>query len=99
MKVQVEIMAGLSERLTPGQQGRFVLEAKVEEGRVLRDLLNKLATEHAGFGQAVFDNQSQSLYNNVQVVINGRLLIPLKNLNLELRDGDRILFLPAYAGG
>jgi len=71
MKVRVEIMAGLSERLTPGQQGR----------------------------QAVFDSQSQTLYNNIQVVINGRLLIPLKNLNVELRDGDRILFLPAYAGG
>jgi molybdopterin converting factor small subunit len=65
----------------------------------LRELLNTLATEHESFGQAVFDSQSQALYNNIQVVINGRLLIPLKNLNVELRDGDRILFLPAYAGG
>ena len=99
MKVRVEIMAGLSERLTPGQQGRFVLEEKVKEGQVLGDLLNKLATEHETFGQVVFDSQSQRLHDNIRVAINGRLLIPLKNLNVELRDGDRIVFVPAYAGG
>ena len=98
-KVQIQILPGLSSQFTPEQRGRLVFEERMEENSTLKDLLNELAAAFEACGEVLFDLQAQQIYPNVRVVINGRLLIPLEEMDLRLRDGDRIVFLPAYAGG
>jgi len=96
--VEVEIGSWLRERFDGGR-GRLVLEEEIGEGWVLMDLLDQLAAEFEAFAEVVFDRRRQRLHSHIRVVINGHLLRSLRELDIELKDGDRIAFFPAYAGG
>lgn len=99
MRVQVEIFPWLSKRIAPGQEGPLVLEQQVEQGQILRDLLNELATRYDSFGQVVFDGENQQLQDHVVLLINGRLVRSPTELGAKLRDDDRVTIVPVYAGG
>ena len=98
-KVRLEVMAWLSGSMgSPGSE-RLVLEEPVGEGDTVRDLLNRLAARHQVFREFVFDVNTQELTSLVSVVYNGRLLELVQGVRTPLKDGDNLLFLPAFSGG
>lgn len=99
VKVSLEIMAGLATYFGAQHPGRLVVTEDVEEGETVREMLNRLAARHEKFSQVIFDPKSQRLTDSVSLVFNGRLIELLNGLDTPMKDGDAILFLPAYAGG
>ena len=77
----------------------LVTEVEVEAEITVRQLFNKLATEHQDFAKYVFDRDQQDLTGRVAVLFNDRVLELVQGLDTEIEDGDTIVLVPAYAGG
>jgi molybdopterin converting factor small subunit len=98
-KVHLEIWPWLSRHEEPAGFRRLILEEDVREGEPLRDFLNRMGEGHRVFREVIFDPQSQQLSRQVTVIYNERLLELAEGLDTLLHDGDRLSFLPAFAGG
>lgn len=79
--------------------GRLVREEEVAPGATVRDLFDRLASQHQGFAELVFDQNSQELSGLVSAVLNDRLLDLQGGLDVTFADGDTIIVLPAFSGG
>ena len=62
-------------------------------------ILARLAREYQGFGAIALDPRTLEPTGQVSIILNGRLLELAGGMQAEVRDGDTITFLPAYAGG
>ena len=99
-KVHLEILSWLTETLDiEGTSGAVSLEQEIEEGKTVRDLLNRLATRYQRFGQVVFDVKTQKLTESVSIFFNGRNLELANGLATKLRDGDTLTFVAPIVGG
>lgn len=98
-KVHLEIWPWLSGHEEPAGFRRLILEEEVTEGETLRDFLSRIGEGHRVFREVIFDPRSQELSRQVTVIYNERLLELAEGLDTKLQDGDRLSFLPAFAGG
>ncbi|MEE9201962.1 MAG: MoaD/ThiS family protein [Dehalococcoidia bacterium] len=98
-KVRLEIWPWLSRHQETTGFGRLVLEEDVRDGETLRDFLHRMGEGHRVFREVIFDPRSQQLSRQVTVIYNERLLELAEGLDTLLHDGDRLSFLPAFAGG
>lgn len=98
-KIRLEIWPWLGHHEEHTGFHRLVLEEEVAEGETLRDFLNRMGEGHRVFREVIFDPRSQELSRQVTVIYNERLLELAEGLDTKLRDGDRLSFLPAFAGG
>ena len=76
---------------------RSVLETVVEEGTTVGKLFENLAGRHGPIGERVFRNRGFVPY--VAVIMNERIVSAGKVCARIVKDGDRIIVLPGYAGG
>ena len=97
--VRLEVMGWLSERHTPPGSGTLVLKEEIREAESVQALLNRLSRLYPVFRECIFDGKAQELAGQVTVIYNGRLLDLAEGLNTKLKDGDTLLFVPAFAGG
>ncbi len=97
--VSVEVLSWLRSRLGYPEAGRVVLSAEIDEGGTVGDLLGRLASENAGFAKYVYDAADERLLDHVVVLLNGRALELAGGLGAPLSAGDRLVLLPAFAGG
>ncbi len=81
------------------QAGPVTLDEPIEEGELLRTLLNRLAQRMSQFRERIFDPLTQSISAEVALVINDRLQSAFPALETSLQDGDQIVFFPYLAGG
>ncbi len=95
-KVRLEFW--MADRLGFDQPGPVVLEEPLEEAESLRALLTRLAGRFEYFSENLFDPQNQSLSSEVAILINNHTNLA-QGMDTQLRDGDRVLFLPILAGG
>lgn len=98
-KVHLEIWPWLSRHEEPTGFHRIILEEEVREGETVRDFLSRMAEGRRVFREVIFNPQSQELSRQVTVIYNERLLELAGGLDTSLQDGDRLSFLPAFAGG
>ena len=99
-KVHLEILSWLTEILDIEEtSGAVSLEQEIEEGKTVRDLLNRLATSYQRFGQVVFDVKAQKLTERVSIFFNGRNLELANGLATKLSDGDTLTFVSPIVGG
>ncbi len=99
-KVRLEILSGLTETLgIEGTSDVVSLEQEIEEGKTVRDLLNRLAARYQRFGQVVFDVKAQKLTERVSIFFNGRNLELVNGLATKLSDGDTLTFVAPIVGG
>jgi molybdopterin converting factor small subunit len=75
------------------------MEEAIEEGEPLRSLLRRLAGRSPRFLSSIFDAETQTLSDEVAVVINDRIDHFSRGLETPLKDGDRIMIFPYLAGG
>lgn len=100
-KVSLRIYPPLAERtgLWRGW-GSLALEAEIREGERVGPFLHRLADKYGeGFREALFDAETGQIHHHIVVLVNGRPLRSLQGLETGLKDGDEVVFLPAYAGG
>ena len=81
------------------QAGPMVLEEAIGEEESLRSLLRRLAGRTPEVFGSLFDTETQTLSDEVAVVINDRMDHLSRGLETHLKDGDRILIFPYLAGG
>ncbi len=81
------------------REGPLVLEEAIGEGESLRSMLQRLAGRSPEFFDSIFDSETQTLSDEVALVINDRMDPLSKGLEIPLKDGDRILIFPFLAGG
>ncbi len=99
-KVRLEILSWLTETLDIEETSSAVsLEQEIEEGKTVKDLLNRLANSYQHFGQVVFDIKAQKLNEGVSIFFNGRNLELENGLATKLGDGDTLTFVPTIVGG
>jgi len=96
-KVRLQFLMGDYPGWTPA--GPMVMEEAIEEGESLRSLLHRLAGRSPRFFGSLFDTETQTLSDEVAVVINDRIDPFSRGLETHLQDGDCILIFPFIAGG
>lgn len=96
-KVRLEFW--MADRLGFNYPGPVILEEPIEENESLRSLLNHLLKKYPHFSEGLFDPASQSISSEVTIIINDLLPPVSHGLDVILRPGDRIIFLPILAGG
>ncbi len=96
-KVRIQFLMGDYPGWTPA--GPQAVEEAIEEGESLRSLLRRLAGRSPEFFGSIFDRETQTLSDEVAVVVNDRMDHLSRGLETALKDGDRILIFPFLAGG
>ena len=97
--VTLEFHGALADRFLPlGVRHGSRTRITVPTSASVADLLTSLAENDPRY-RHVFDAQSQSLPEHVEVVLNDRVLELQGGLSAALHDGDVVAFLPAHAGG
>ncbi|MBI4311363.1 MAG: MoaD/ThiS family protein [Chloroflexi bacterium] len=97
--VRLEVLPWLTRTFGATGPGRLVREEEVAPGATVRDLFERLAGQHQGFAELVFDQNSRELSGLVCAILNDTLLDIQGGLDVAFADGDTILIVPAFSGG
>ena len=98
-RVRLEIVPWLTSNFGGQGLGRLMLEREVPEGQVLGRLLRDLAAEHQEFAKVTFDAALERPTRYVSLILNDRIVEWAEEWTTEVKDGDTLTLLPAYAGG
>jgi len=79
-------------------QSSLTMEESLENGTTVGDLLRRVAQENPSFRNVAFTSE-MNLQGNISIVLNGKILGQPTFLDTRLKDGDRVLLLPAIDGG
>ena len=71
----------------------------MEEGTTIRQLLDDLAGRYSPVARHVFDRKVKSVYPEIFVIYNDRVISPHVVHEQVLGDGDKITVLPVPIGG
>ena len=74
------------------------MEESLENGTTVGDLLRRVAQENPSFRNVAFTSE-MNLQGNISIVLNGKILGQPTFLDTRLKDGDRVMLLPAIDGG
>ena len=99
IKVIIEVMSWLKDDFGHKSSGSLVLEEVVSLGTSIMDLIHLMADKYPKFGKKAFDDQKQELTNYCAVILNGSFVSAPAELNMELKEGDTVTFLPLFFGG
>lgn len=73
-------------------------EIEVKNCETVRELLKRLSEIYGGkFAKEVFEGENLS--SRIIVLVNGRNIVHLENLDTKLKDEDEISLFPVVAGG
>ena len=99
VKVTVEVLSWLKDDFNHKSSGSLVLEEVVSPETSVIDLIHLMADKYPKFGKKVFDDQKQELTDYCLVILNGSIVSASAELNMELKEGDTVTFLPFFMGG
>lgn len=99
VKIQIEILLWLTDKLRSPGSGCLVLKEKIEEGTTISNLLKELAAKEQALGKVLFDPKTSQLTGFVTIILNGLFLRLPKGLDTSIKDGDTITLLPVIDGG
>ncbi len=99
--ITLEFHGALADRFLPlgsrhGSRTRVLV--RLASATSVATVLNNLVTDDPRYAH-VFDSQTQSLPEHVELVLNDRVLDLQGGLNARVARGDLLAFLPAHAGG
>jgi len=96
--VHLEIVPWLTKSLGIDGAGHAKVDETMPDGASVLDLLQRLAQRFPDFGRIAFIANGR-LSRQVYIVINDRVLDLAGGMEAELKEGDRLLLLPAFSGG
>ena len=93
--VKLKVTRWMCQNLNIALPGSGEMCVSVSEGESILGMLRRLAVEKGGFWKTIFEEIGASII----VVLNGSLVNPHDRVEVVLRDGDELLFLPMFDGG
>ena len=99
MRIQIEAIAWLARALGHRGAGRLTFERTLPPDADLAHLLAGLAHEHPEFADYALAADGSLSCPHLCVTLNGEVVAVPRELGRELRDGDVVVILPAFAGG
>ena len=102
IRVKVEFWMWIGKELgedanSPSEM-RSELDLTLERDTTLRAFMSDLAKQYKAIDERIFDSGKGTFYSDIVVTLNDRVVGPTI-YNHVLQDADRLLILPAYAGG
>jgi molybdopterin converting factor small subunit len=70
-----------------------------DNGMLLKDLVYGVIKEKPALEHSLLDKQLDDPKASALILINGREISVLQGLSTELKDGDKIVFVPVVHGG
>ena len=98
-KIQFKIPPFFAYIMHQGASDWFVLERAIGKETTIRDLLTDLALSNSEFREAVFSPDEGTVSDQINIVLNQKLLNFPREMNTKLSDGDVAILLPMYSGG
>lgn len=98
-KVKLHIYPPLSYKMSSKRVGALILEAQIEQGGTLGDLIARLDNENHEAWQDIFDAHTKKMHPAIRTLLNSKPLSPSVASHTPLSDGDQIAFLILYGGG
>jgi len=98
-KVRLKFPASFASMLNAQGSDLVILEKKIGEEATIGDLLADLAVSYTDFRKVVFNPDTGKVNDQVNVVLNNKLLQFPEVTEAKLNDGDSIIILPVYSGG
>jgi molybdopterin converting factor small subunit len=77
----------------------ITFQAEIASGMPSLDVFCRMADRDAFFREWIFDRKTRKFYFHVSIVLNGKIVGASALERTFLQDGDRILLIPAAAGG
>jgi molybdopterin converting factor small subunit len=105
MHIQVELWMGLGEELGEDFQSPSAMVSRIEldleDGTTVRALFGRLAERYSAIAGKIFDRKKNCFYPNLTIMatFEGRITSPPDAIDTDLKDGEKIMVLPFYAGG
>lgn len=91
MNVDVHVSALL--RSGSGGQGSFALQ-----GNTIRELAEAIDLEYPGFSKSLMHPDGY-IQKGILISLNGEMLPPGSGADTAVKEGDKVIFLKALAGG
>ena len=98
-RIRLKLPSWVAVMLDAKASGWLTLEKEIEEDTTISDLLSDLVVTYPGFRQAVFNPDTGHLNDQINVVLNDKLLNFREVTEKKLIDDDTIVLLPIYYGG
>ncbi len=98
-KVCLELPSWVAVMLDAKVPGWLTVEKEIAEDATAISLLMSLVSTYPGFRQALFNPDTGHLNDQVNVILNDKLLTFQEVTQTKLRDGDTIMLVPIYFGG
>ncbi len=98
-KVRLELQPWLATKLKVKSSDWLTLEQEVVEGTTVNDFLISMAVSYPNFRDSVYNPGKGLVTEQINFVLNDRLLTFQEISQTRLTDGDTILIIPLYAGG
>ncbi|MCL5960612.1 MAG: MoaD/ThiS family protein [Chloroflexi bacterium] len=95
----IEIVPWLTDLLQERRSGRAQWRMEIRPQESVRGLLVRLHESHPRLAQAVYSLDEDRVTGLVNLLLNDRALELAGGLDAQLHDGDRVVLVPAYAGG
>lgn len=99
MRIRIEAIAWIASAFGHHGSGPLTLERTLPPGAHLADLLAGLAQEHPQFADYALACDGSLACPHLCITLNGQMVALPLELGRELRDGDVVVILPAFAGG
>lgn len=98
--IQIEVtFCAWQANIFGNKQSSTTLREHIDKGATFEDLLNHLVRSYPSLKDTLIDTASQQLYDNIIVIVNGRLLDLIGGMQAHMKDGDKVQFLPCLPGG
>ncbi|MEM2946809.1 MAG: MoaD/ThiS family protein [Candidatus Bathyarchaeia archaeon] len=78
-------------------KSKVIMELK--EGAQLKEALKRIIEEFPKIEKALIDPELGDPRPNTLIIVNGREISVLKGLEIVLKDGDEVIFIPVSHGG
>ena len=98
-KVQLKIPPFFAYIMRPGASDWFVVEREIEKDISIYDLLTDLALSNSEFHKTIFNPDDGTISDQINIILNQKLLNFPREMATKLSDGDVITLLPVYSGG
>ena len=98
-KVTLKLPSWIAAKLEVKSSGWLTLEKEVAEGTTINDFLMDMVVDYPGFREAVYNPDTGLPTEQVNFVLNDRLLTFQEMSKIRLTDRDTIILIPLYFGG
>ena len=98
-KVQLKIPPFFAYIMDSNASDWFVLEKEIGIETTICNLLTDIALSNSEFRKVVFNPDTGTISDQINIILNQKLINFPRGMETKLSDGDVVTLLPMYSGG